>query len=104
MTEAQLKLQLVDCIRMLEAAEIIDYNGHCSIRAAENRILINTGACVRSKLTSADIVVVDMDGKLVEGTVNPPLEFHLHTGIYRARADGTGPSAIASITSVAPPA
>lgn len=87
MTEAQLKLQLVDCIRMLEAADIIDYNGHCSIRAAENRILINTGACTRSKLTSADIVVIDMDGKLVEGTVNPPLELHLHTGIYRARSD-----------------
>ena len=87
MTEAQLKLQLVDCIRMLEAADIIDYNGHCSIRADANRILINTGACTRSKLTSADIVVVDMEGKLVEGTVNPPLEFHLHTGIYRARPD-----------------
>ena len=34
-----------------------------------------------------DIVAIDMEGKLVEGTVNPPLEFHLHTGIYRARAD-----------------
>lgn len=87
MTEAQLKLQLVDCIRMLEAADIIDYNGHCSIRTAQDRILINTGACTRSKLTSADIVVIDMDGKLVEGTINPPLEFHLHTGLYRARSD-----------------
>jgi ribulose-5-phosphate 4-epimerase/fuculose-1-phosphate aldolase len=87
MSEAALKQQLVDCIRMLERADIIDYNGHCSIRAGENRILINTGACTRAALTTADIVVVDMEGKLVEGTVNPPLEFHLHTGIYRARAD-----------------
>ncbi len=86
-SEAELKTQLVDCIRMLEKADIIDYNGHCSIRSGDNRILINTGACTRAALTSADIVVIDMEGKLVEGTINPPLEFHLHTGIYRARAD-----------------
>ena len=87
MSELDLKQQLVDCIRMLERADIIDYNGHCSIRAGADRILINTGACTRSKLTPADIVAIDMDGRLVEGTVNPPLEFHLHTGIYRARDD-----------------
>ena len=61
MSETELKQQLVDCIRMLEASDIIDYNGHCSIRAAENRILINTGACTRSKLSTADIVVIDID-------------------------------------------
>ena len=87
MSETDLKQQLVDCIRMLERADIIDYNGHCSIRVGDNRILINTGACTRSKLTVADIVAIDMEGRLVEGQVNPPLEFHLHTGIYRARAD-----------------
>ena len=87
MSDADLKSQLVDCIRMLERADIIDYNGHCSIRAGDDRILINTGACTRAALTTADIVVIDMEGKLVEGTVNPPLEFHLHTGIYRARPD-----------------
>ena len=86
-SERDLRQQLVDCIRMLERADIIDYNGHCSIRTGDNRILINSGACTRSRLSPADIVVIDMDGKLVEGSINPPLEFHLHTGIYRARAD-----------------
>ena len=86
-SERELRQQLVDCIRMLERADIIDYNGHCSIRTGDNRILINSGACTRSRLTIDDIVVIDMDGRLVEGTINPPLEFHLHTGVYRARAD-----------------
>ena len=27
------------------------------------------------------------DGKLIEGNGKPPLEFHLHAGIYKARAD-----------------
>jgi ribulose-5-phosphate 4-epimerase/fuculose-1-phosphate aldolase len=79
--------QLVDCIRMLEKAEIIDYNGHCSIRVGDDAILINAGSCRRAALGIDDIVTIDMDGRLVEGKANPPLEFHLHTGIYRARAD-----------------
>ncbi|MDH7799404.1 MULTISPECIES: class II aldolase/adducin family protein [unclassified Beijerinckia] len=84
---ARERQQLVDCIRMLEKAEIIDFNGHCSIRVSDDRILINQGNCQRSQLTVDDIVTIDMDGKLVEGSANPPLEFHLHTGVYRARAD-----------------
>ena len=83
----QLKTQLALCIRMLERADIIDFNGHCSIRIGEDRILINQGYCQRSQITAADIVTIDMDGRLIEGVANPPLEFHLHTGIYRARAD-----------------
>lgn len=87
MSEAAQKKQLAECIRMLENAEIIDYNGHCSIRAAENRVLINVGNCQRSLITADDICVIDMQGKLLEGKGNPPLEFHLHCGIYRHRPD-----------------
>ena len=87
MSEADLKQQLVDCIRMLEQSDIIDYNGHCSMRLDENRILINIGSCQRSRLTPDDICTIDMEGKVLAGTGNPPLEMHLHLGIYRARAD-----------------
>jgi L-fuculose-phosphate aldolase len=86
-SETELKRQLVDCIRMLEQADIIDYNGHCSVRLDDQRILINVGSCQRSVLTIDDLVVIDMDGKVLEGKGNPPLEFHLHAGIYRARSD-----------------
>ena len=85
--EAELKQQLVDCIRMLERSDIIDYNGHCSIRVGEDRLLINIGSCQRSKLTVADICAIDMEGNVIEGSGKPPLEFHLHAGVYRARAD-----------------
>ncbi len=85
--EAGLKQQLVDCIRMLERADIIDYNGHASIRAGDNRVLINVGSCQRSRLTAEDICAIDMEGSVLEGKGKPPLEFHLHCGIYRARPD-----------------
>lgn len=83
----QLKQQLVDCIRMLERASIIDYNGHASARAGDGRMYINIGSCQRSRLTTADICTIDFDGKVLEGNGKPPLEFHLHAGIYKARPD-----------------
>jgi L-fuculose-phosphate aldolase len=83
----QAKQQLVDCIRMLERSGIIDYNGHASIRAGEDRIFINIGSCQRSQLTVDDICTIDFDGNVIEGNGKPPLEFHLHAGTYKARPD-----------------
>jgi L-fuculose-phosphate aldolase len=83
----QLKQQLVDCIRMLEQSDIIDYNGHASIRAGEGRMFINVGSCQRSLLTVDDICTIDFDGNVIEGNGKPPLEFHLHAGIYKARQE-----------------
>ena len=79
---------LADALRMLEAAEVIDFNGHmsCRVPGTEN-ILINSGKSVRSRITAADIIAIDMDGKPVEGDVVPPMEFHIHTEIYRRRPD-----------------
>ena len=87
MTENEVKQELVDCIRMLEQADIIDYNGHCSVRREDGRVYINVGSCQRSRLTVDDICTIDAEGKLLEGKGNPPLECHLHLGVYRARPD-----------------
>jgi ribulose-5-phosphate 4-epimerase/fuculose-1-phosphate aldolase len=87
MSYDSLKQSLVDAIRMLERAEYIDHNGHASARRDETTFFINSGSSVRSSLTVDDIVTVDLDGNLVEGSAKPPLEFHLHAAIYRARPD-----------------
>ena len=84
---AQLKQTLVDAIRMLECADIIDQNGHCSIRRDAGSFFINSGASVRGALTTDDVVAVDLDGILVEGTLRPPLEYHIHSEIYRTRPE-----------------
>ena len=82
-----MKQQLVDAIRMLERAGYIDHNGHCSARRDATTFYINSGASVRGALTTDDIVTVNLDGELVEGTARQPLEYHIHSEIYRARAD-----------------
>ena len=85
--EAEAKQQLVDCIRMLEQSDIIDYNGHASIRVGDEQLLINIGSCQRSRLTVEDICRIDFEGNVIEGKGKPPLEFHLHVGVYRARPE-----------------
>ncbi len=87
MTALETKRALVDAIRMLERAAIIDHSGHGSVRRDGASFYINSGASVRTALTTDDIVVVDLDGGLVEGTKKAPLEFHIHSEIYRTRPD-----------------
>src|SRR5947207_10371662 len=87
MSVMELKQQLVDCIRMLEQSDIINYNAHCSIRLDDGHILINIGSCPRSRLTVDDICTIDIEANQIEGRDKAPLERHLHCGIYRARAE-----------------
>jgi L-fuculose-phosphate aldolase len=85
-SQQALKQELVDAIRMLERAEYIDHNGHCSARRDANSFYINSGASVRGTLTVEDIVAVDLEGKPLDGSnVKPPLEFPIHAEVYRAR-------------------
>ena len=85
-SQHEIKQELVDAIRMLEHAEYIDHNGHCSVRRDANSFYINSGASMRASLTVEDIVAIDLDGKPVDGgNVKPPLEFPIHAEVYRAR-------------------
>ncbi len=87
MSVTEVKQQLVDCIRMLEQSDIIDYNGHCSIRLDDGHILINIGSCQRSRLTVDDICTIDIEANQIDGRDKAPLERHLHCGIYLARTE-----------------
>ena len=80
--------QLVDAIRMLERAGYIDHNGHCSARRDATSFYINSGASVRGTLTvERHRHRESRRANLVEGTARPPLEFHIHSEVYRARPD-----------------
>jgi L-ribulose-5-phosphate 4-epimerase len=83
-----LRQDLADALRMLEQAEVIDFNGHMSCRVpGTDRYLINSGKSVRSALTAADIIEIGLDGTPVGTQVVPPMEFHIHSEIYRRRPD-----------------
>jgi L-fuculose-phosphate aldolase len=83
----ELAQRLVDAIRMLARANIIDHSGHGSARRDSESFYINSAASTRRVLTTDDLVAIDLDGSLVEGSARPPFEFHIHSEIYRVRPD-----------------
>ena len=78
---------LAACIRMLEANKILDYNGHCSVRHSDSAFYVNIGKATRATARPEDICLVTFEGEVLSGNGTPPLEFHLHAGIYKARKD-----------------
>ncbi|OES44732.1 class II aldolase/adducin family protein [Domibacillus iocasae] len=83
-----LKEQLAISIRMLERANHIDFNGHMSTRVPETDfILINSAAVSRSTITADDVIMIDLEGNVIEGNGRPPNELPLHTQIYKRRKD-----------------
>ena len=68
-----------------------DYLGHPSVRLGPERILIKPkhSPSIRGMDTMGpdDMVVINLDGVLVEGKHEPPSERFIHTEIYRARPD-----------------
>jgi ribulose-5-phosphate 4-epimerase/fuculose-1-phosphate aldolase len=87
MNAADVRRQLVDAIRMLARADIVDHSGHGSGRRDAESFYINSAASARGALTTDDIVTVDLDGHLLDGTARPPFEFHIHSEVYRVRRD-----------------
>lgn len=91
-TEAQLRELVATAGRILFRLGLADYLGHCSARSPEpGRIVVKPkhSTTIRGmhRLTGSDMVVVDLDGRLVEGSQRPPAEVAIHTEIYRARPD-----------------
>jgi ribulose-5-phosphate 4-epimerase/fuculose-1-phosphate aldolase len=84
----KLKEQIVDCTRMLLMQDILDYSGHVSARIpGTDRLLIQPRDTSRAALRPKDILVVDMDGRIVEGEGPAPSETALHRWVYRTRSD-----------------
>jgi ribulose-5-phosphate 4-epimerase/fuculose-1-phosphate aldolase len=78
--------------RVLYQRGLVDYLGHCSVRVpGTDQVIIKPKHSVRTRslgtLQGADMVVIDLDGNLIEGDQPPPAECCLHTEIYRARPD-----------------
>ena len=87
-TEAKLREQLSEATRIMVFAELLDYSGHLSARIPDtDRVLIQPRDASRAGLKADDILVVDLEGRLLEGKGPPPSETAIHLGVYRARSD-----------------
>jgi ribulose-5-phosphate 4-epimerase/fuculose-1-phosphate aldolase len=89
---AQLRELVATAGRILYQQGLADYLGHCSARIGDSdRVVIKPKFSTKTRgmysLRGADMVVIDLDGHLVEGAERPPAEVFIHTEIYRARPD-----------------
>jgi L-fuculose-phosphate aldolase len=83
-----LRKQLALALRMLERHGTIDFNGHFSARLPGRAgLLINAADSVRSNIRPEDFIAIDPDGRPLDGSRTPPMEFHLHAQIYLRRPD-----------------
>jgi ribulose-5-phosphate 4-epimerase/fuculose-1-phosphate aldolase len=77
-------------VRICNAAGVMDFNGHVSVRDARSpsTMWINSRAASRSTLQRSDIVPFDLDSGTPIGDVDePPSEYHIHREIYKLRPD-----------------
>ncbi|OIJ65396.1 hypothetical protein WN71_024325 [Streptomyces mangrovisoli] len=62
--------------------------GHVSQRDPDGRgVWLKTGPRGFDEVAADDVALVDLDGRLLEGSGPPPREYPLHTEVLRARGD-----------------
>ena len=81
-----LKDKMVMVAKVLQHQGVIDGYGHITARLPNDRIL-STPHMPPGKVAVRDLIILDADGKKLEGFGEPNGETAMHTSIYKARAD-----------------
>ncbi|OQD57158.1 class II aldolase [Streptomyces phaeoluteigriseus] len=75
------------CRRLAAEGLLIGTAGNVSLRAGDRVAVTATGA-VLARITAEEVTVVDLDGRIVAGTLRPTSELELHLGVYRRHGTG----------------
>lgn len=81
-----LREKMVLACKVLQKQRVIDGYGHLTARLPGDRIL-STPHMPPGKVALRDLIVIDMEGKKLEGAGEPNGETPMHTSIYKARPD-----------------
>lgn len=81
-----LRDKMVMVAKVLQHQGVIDGYGHITARLPENRIL-STPHMPPGKVAVRDLIILDADGKKLEGFGDPNGETAMHTSIYKARPE-----------------
>ncbi|MEU6139341.1 class II aldolase/adducin family protein [Streptomyces sp. NPDC047081] len=75
------------CRRLGAEGLLIGTAGNVSVRV-EDRVAITATGAVLAELTADQVTLVDLDGKVVGGNLQPTSELDLHLGVYRRYGSG----------------
>lgn len=86
-----LKKEIVDlCKILLKEKHVIGSAGNVSTRVKDDDndlVLITPSNVNYAEMKPEDILIIDMEGKVIEGDRNPSVEKHMHLNIYKERDD-----------------
>ena len=73
--------------RMISSGLVTGTSGNVSARSPEGDVLMSPSGLDYGELEPGDVVLVDVHGRFLEGSLEPSTETPMHTGIYRARPE-----------------
>lgn len=86
--EAHLARALVETCRRLHDRDLIGAaEGNASVRLEGGRFLVTPSGANKARLSPAELVVVDAEGRVVRGGGRPSTELRMHLAAYAARPD-----------------
>ena len=87
--EQDIRRKLAQACRILYMEGLADYNlGHASCRVpGRDEVFIKPRGLGLEEITPDDVIVVDIEGKRLEGTHSPHGETLIHTEIYKVKSD-----------------
>jgi|Deesub1362B_J571_1020462.scaffolds.fasta_scaffold00127_43 L-fuculose-phosphate aldolase len=89
MSYEEYKKEIVEVARKAYARGLVPgSSGNISMKMPDtDLVMIKASGVPFRDMTEDDIVTMDLDGNVVEGSKKPSKEFRFHLGIYRVRAD-----------------
>jgi L-fuculose-phosphate aldolase len=72
---------------MSESGLVVGTSGNVSTRTPDGTVLVTPSGLAYAAMEPEDVVLVDLDGTVVEGSFEPSVETPMHTGILRARPE-----------------
>jgi L-fuculose-phosphate aldolase len=73
--------------RAYQRGYVASNDGNISARLDEKRVVITPTGVSKGFMTPEDLIVLDMEGKVVSGTKKPSSEMFMHLSVYKHRPD-----------------
>jgi L-ribulose-5-phosphate 4-epimerase len=87
--ESVLREKLAVCTRIFAMQGLIGLFGHVSVFDPDTRRVVITPGMGSDKATlqAVNMLVMDLEGKILEGRFGPPVEWPIHTALHSTRTD-----------------
>ena len=86
--ERLLRRELIQFARLCyERHLLVGLDGNLSVRIFDDLVLCTKAGCHKGLLTDDDLIVVDLEGKMLRGRGRPTSELAMHLACFKARPD-----------------